>query len=293
MITGIDHPVIVVRSLDDAVDLYRDLGFTVEFGGSHTGKGTRNALVRFPDGYLEILEVSDVTEAMAAGAGRPQMVAYLESVESGIASFALASDSLEDDVRRIRAAGMDAPDPWASSRTEPDGTVVGWKMCVPLPVVRQPWPFLIEWDPGPRPTAEAAHPNGATGIAAVAVAVPDLEAAVVGYEQLVGSAAGPAEAIAGLDAFGRTVAVGPHEVILVAPRIPGSGPVGELLAAEGPGPFRIVVSLSDPAGIERRATALGRRLEPAWPAGRSLPGAPAAAMIAFALAVRAPPDDPG
>lgn len=46
MITGIDHIVIAVTSLERAISTYRNLGFTVVEGGRHP-YGSHNALVGF------------------------------------------------------------------------------------------------------------------------------------------------------------------------------------------------------------------------------------------------------
>jgi len=55
MFTGIDHVVILVQRLDDAIRTYQGLGFNVYPGGEHPG-GTHNALVIFRDGaYLELI----------------------------------------------------------------------------------------------------------------------------------------------------------------------------------------------------------------------------------------------
>ena len=55
MIIGIDHLVILVRNLDDAMRDYQQLGSTVTRGGEHPG-GTHNALVGFANGtYLELI----------------------------------------------------------------------------------------------------------------------------------------------------------------------------------------------------------------------------------------------
>jgi len=68
MITRLDHAVIAVRNLDEAIGHYRSLGFDVSPGGHHTGQATHNAIVRFGLDYLELLSIYDASEA----AGLPQ-----------------------------------------------------------------------------------------------------------------------------------------------------------------------------------------------------------------------------
>ena len=56
MLKGIDHVVILVKNLDQAVADYTQLGFNVVPGGEHTDGATHNALVAFADGsYLELI----------------------------------------------------------------------------------------------------------------------------------------------------------------------------------------------------------------------------------------------
>ena len=56
MSLSIDHLVILVNSLEAAVDDYTRLGFRVTPGGEHTDGATHNALIAFQDGsYLELI----------------------------------------------------------------------------------------------------------------------------------------------------------------------------------------------------------------------------------------------
>jgi hypothetical protein len=52
----LDHVIIAVRELDQAVADYIALGFSAIYGGRHASGATHNALVCFQDGaYLELL----------------------------------------------------------------------------------------------------------------------------------------------------------------------------------------------------------------------------------------------
>lgn len=56
MIQAIDHLVILVSDLAEAIEDYEALGFHVAPGGEHTDGATHNALISFADGtYLELL----------------------------------------------------------------------------------------------------------------------------------------------------------------------------------------------------------------------------------------------
>src|SRR5262245_3649442 len=68
MLTRIDHVMICVPDLQQGIDTYTRLGFTVSPGGVHTGQGTHNAIAFHEEDYLELLSVRDRDEDRA---GRP------------------------------------------------------------------------------------------------------------------------------------------------------------------------------------------------------------------------------
>src|SRR5689334_25154522 len=100
MITRLDHVVIGVRDLDDAMRQYAQLGFEVRPGGRHTGLGTHNALIRFGLDYLELLAIDDEVEATRSGGPGQFMADYLRDRPGALLGFALASDDLEDEAGR-------------------------------------------------------------------------------------------------------------------------------------------------------------------------------------------------
>jgi hypothetical protein len=187
-----DHAVIAVGDLDAAVETYRRLGFDVQPGGRHTGKGTRNALIRFPAAYLELLAVDDRDEALAGGPSRVDLVRYLDETGGGggFSTFALRTggqpSELDALVARWRAAGIEVPGPNPAERRRPDGSVLRWRTAVPGgSSVRRTWPFVIEWPDGALPADPSAlnHDNGAMRVTHVTVA-GDAPALARAYEQL-------------------------------------------------------------------------------------------------------------
>ena len=193
----LDHIVIGVRNLDDAVARYQGLGFDARLGGRHIGRGTHNAIVRFGLDYLELVSVCDETEARAAGRG--DLVDFLAAHE-GPVGYALATSDIAAEAARLRAAGLAVNGPVPMERMRPDGTRLSWRLVIPGGGAdRRPWPFFIQWD---QPDAEriardgaTAHPNGARGIRRITVGVRDLSAARDLYARVLGLAP------AGDDAF--------------------------------------------------------------------------------------------
>ncbi len=60
-ITGIDHPVIAVADMNAARARYERMGFIVPPRGSHLEWGTGNWCIMFPDDYLELRGLVDLT----------------------------------------------------------------------------------------------------------------------------------------------------------------------------------------------------------------------------------------
>ena len=61
---------ICVPDLDQGAEQYRRLGFNVQPGGVHPGKGTHNAIAFNDEDYLELLAIRDPAEERAAKQGR-------------------------------------------------------------------------------------------------------------------------------------------------------------------------------------------------------------------------------
>jgi len=136
----LDHVVIAVRDLDDAIARYRSLGFDARPGGRHTGRGTHNAIVRFGLDYLELISVYD--EAEASAAGRSELLDFLATREGPVA-YALATDDIAAEAERIRAAGLAVIGPFAMERQRPDGSK--------LTFIHDPWGTSIELNERPNP----------------------------------------------------------------------------------------------------------------------------------------------
>lgn len=243
MIQRLDHAVIAVRDLAAAADFYRVLGFGVENGGRHTGAGTCNAIVRFGLDYLELITVEDAEKASHTLRGAA-LTQFLRNRPQGPLGFALAATHLQELAGRLRNAGLPVTDPFGMERLRPDGRLMTWSLLVPGEVAwRRPWPFFIEWD-----TADAVrlswepppqHPNGATGIAGVAIAVDDYEGAIDLYARQIGLTQRPGTSLASNGS--RTAGFGLDGVHIDLIYPTSDGPVHEAVARDGPGLFEIVL----------------------------------------------------
>ena len=149
----------------------------VPYGGEHPGWGTHNAIVHFGSSYLELIAVNNLDEARA----RPRGARLLAALERGPGwlGYALRSADLDASVREIRDRGLPIGDPQPGRRTRPDGVLLQWRTASFDDAM---WggllPFLIQHESPP--------PDPASAIAAVEIAVADLDAAIPTYRALFG-----------------------------------------------------------------------------------------------------------
>lgn len=183
-ITGIDHVVIVVRDLERAAQTYARLGFTVTPRGEHT-VGSQNHCIMFGTDYIELLAVPRPHPALAG---------YREFIlrGEGLAGLALACSDVDRANDRLAACGLSTEPPLEFSRSvpHPQGERPARFRIVQLPTAATPGartfvcqhftPDLV-WQPQWR-----SHANTASGIAAVAIAVEDVDAAAGAYARVFG-----------------------------------------------------------------------------------------------------------
>lgn len=231
MTLSLDHVVIAVADLDQAVADYAALGFTVLPGGQHGGGVTHNALVVFEDGaYLELIAF------LRADPDNRWWRVYDRGGE-GFLDYALLPSEIEADVAAAQSRGLDIEMRPPGERLRPDGQRVAWKTA------RSPQadvPFLCG-DVTPRNLRVQEgdvrrHPNGVTGIAEVAVAVEDLAESRRRYEAYLGTPAQDS---------GRTFRLG-ATTLRLSPRDDGAE-VARALDARGERPWALVLAGKGPA----------------------------------------------
>ncbi len=165
----LDHVVIVVRGLDQAIADFQAMGFTTTPGGVHADGLTANALVPFADGtYLELIAFR---EPILPQAHRwyPRLAAG-----EGFADAAIAVDDLNAVAEGWRQRGLRGTGPVDGGRQRLDGQELRWRTF--FFDRDQGLPFAIE-DVTARARrvpggAATMHANGAVGISALHVAGP-------------------------------------------------------------------------------------------------------------------------
>ena len=234
MLKGIDHLVVLVSDLDAAGQDFAALGFHVVPGGKH-GSGTQNMLIPLADGcYIELIAFHEENT-------QHRWWHWLES-GGGLIDYCMITDDLDADRAAFASAGVAIGAPYPLTRIRPDGFKLDWVIAVPEEPRASGAPFLIR-DHTPRAERVPAaphHPNGATGVASLVVAVDDLEA----VRRWTGAMAGVGLAQIDrpdLDASGLRMTAGPNVFDHLKPA-GGKGELAQALAERGPGPYAISLS---------------------------------------------------
>jgi glyoxalase-like protein len=152
-IQAVDHLLLGVADLDHGIEWVEQLtGVKAAVGGSHPGRGTRNALLSLGGRrYLEII------------APDPAQTAYNFQIdvrklaEPRLATWAAGTSDIDAVAKQARGAGHQLFGPNDGSRARPDGKLLKWKtLGVQNAYGRdgvEPIPFFIQW------AAESPHPS--------------------------------------------------------------------------------------------------------------------------------------
>jgi len=147
-----DHVIVGWRDLDEGIAYLEKLsGYRAALGGSHPGKGTRNALLKMGErSYLEIL---------APDPEQPHLAWHQEILslnEPLLVGWAVAVQKIEGYAERLRAKDVACVGPTAGSRTKPDGQELKFKTLMREDDNSGILPFYIEWaENSPHPASNA------------------------------------------------------------------------------------------------------------------------------------------
>ena len=150
----IDHLVYATPDLDATVADLAGQGLALSPGGSHDGRGTRNALADLGGGaYLEVLGPDP--DQPEPGEPRPGGVDGLTAPR--LVAWAMRVTDLDDAVAAARARGHDPGAARDMARLRGDGVRLAWRLT-PMPAtVPAVLPFLIAWGDTEHPSVSAAH----------------------------------------------------------------------------------------------------------------------------------------
>lgn len=261
MSLSLDHIVIAINDLETTITDYTALGFKVQLGGDHPGRATHNALIVFQDGsYFELI-------AWKEPAPQERWWQLLQSHGEGIVDYALLPASTAATVAEAAERGLRLEGPTDGGRIRPDGERLRWQTARPP---SSDLPFLCG-DITPRalrvPEGDARlHPNGALGVASLAIAVRDLDATLKRYRALLGVATafetphvGQPVVLPGSGLRVAVIALGGSSLIFASPYLQasaaptahGSDALAHQLASRGEGPYGLVLNFGAPHSPDR------------------------------------------
>ncbi len=243
MIVRIDHVVICMPDLQQAIAQYTKLGFNVFPGGSHPGKGTHNAIALLDDDYIELMSIRDPAEHRAS-VGKPgdtnADLADFIAAGGGIRSVVLQSDDLSAEVAAMRSRGVDVSDAIEGGRLTPSGQQLRWKAAALGPKNPLPLYFIEHLTPMAERRKQAPvagpHPNRVYALERTYIVTSDVAAAAAVYARVLGLPQPPLQKGTVIMSDMAVFQLGTMGLGIVQPYAPG--PAADALERRGPGPFQ-------------------------------------------------------
>ena len=147
-ITALDHIVYASPDLSLAIERVSALtGVQPVRGGSHSGRGTRNALFSLgSDQDVEVLapDPTQPPEALARATNRIP-------AKARITTWVAKCNDLEEAIRTAAQHGLDLGHIEAMSRSLPSGDQLSWRLTRGAEPGEGLVPFLIDWSTTPHP----------------------------------------------------------------------------------------------------------------------------------------------
>ena len=150
MISSVDHIIIVVKNLDQAISDYEKiLGIAPCWKGKHNELGTENALFNFENTYLELLSPCN------AGPGTEFINSLLAVKGDHLAGIALGTKNIEHAKEVLNKDGYEVEISSGEATSERDGETRRWKnILLPSTLSRELFIFIIEHIEGSLPMHE-------------------------------------------------------------------------------------------------------------------------------------------
>lgn len=246
MFTRFHHVAIVVRDMETALRVYRDvLGLPVGKQASIADQGVHAALLPMEDGEIELLEPADP----AGGVGR-----FLERRGEGFHHLCFETPDISGALAQAKAAGL----PLIDQAPRP-----GLAGMIAFLHPRANHGVLVELAQPLAETAHSASPSTgvrATGLGVVYLAVRELEPAAATYARNFRGSLGSVQDEPRFASKKMVVSVGNSRLTLLSPSDPAS-PVERFLADRGEGLFGVCLGVRDFGGALRHLEEAGIPVE--------------------------------
>jgi catechol 2,3-dioxygenase-like lactoylglutathione lyase family enzyme len=150
MISSVDHIIIAVKNLDQAISDYEKiLGIAPCWKGKHNELGTKNALFNCENTYLELLSPCD------AGPGTELINSLLAVKGDHLAGIALGTKNIEHVKEVLNKDGYEVEISSGEATSEGDGKIRRWKnIFLPSTLSRELFIFIIKHTVGSLPKHE-------------------------------------------------------------------------------------------------------------------------------------------
>ena len=155
MISSVDHLIIAVKDLDQAISNYKKiLGITPCWKGKHIKLGTKNALFNFENTYLELLSPCD------AGPGSELINTLVAEKGDHLAGIVLGTHNIEYAKEALNKNGYVVEISSGEAISEKDGKIRRWKnIFLPNALTRDLFVFIIEHTEGSLTKHENQDPS--------------------------------------------------------------------------------------------------------------------------------------
>jgi len=235
----LDHVSICGANLDALRHAFGDAGIASDLLGPQADGATQAAILGFDDGsYIEL--VAPMNPGAAAGSGWAKFM----SDEEVPCAWTVGTNSLQEDVDRLKQAGIAVTAPARGNRKRADGMSLEWTTAdVGSTTPGAILPSIIE-DQTPRawraPVSASVKGAPVTGIANVVLGVNNLEAAVALFHKAYGWSD---PLIENQRDFGKVAYFPGEPVILAAPT--GGGWLADRIAKYGESPVAYLLNARD------------------------------------------------
>ena len=242
----LDHTSICGSNLDTLREAFTDVGLTPDFGGPHGNGVTHMAAIGFDDGtYIELIA------PIKAGATSGSDWAKFMAEDAVTCAWAVGTEGLQQEVDRLKKAGIAVTNPVRGNRKRPDGMSVEWATAdVGSGTPGSVLPFIIE-DQTPRawrvPNSASVQGAPVSGVGNIVVGVSNLDASIALFRKAYNWSEPLTET---QKDFGKMAYFPGEPVILVAPL--GGGWLSERLSKYGESPVAILLNTRDfPTAVKK------------------------------------------
>jgi len=180
MISSVDHLIIAVKDLDQAINDYEKiLGISPCWKGKHKELGTKNALFNLKNTYLELLSPSDI------GPGTDFINALLTDKGDHLAGIVLGTQNINHVKEVLDKNGHEVEIGLGEAVNEKDGKIRRWKnIFLPNTLSRELFIFIIEHTEGNLPKYESQDSSKVKRLDHVVINTQDADAFISIYRDV-------------------------------------------------------------------------------------------------------------